>query len=671
MTAVDEPQIASGFRRLFEPLTIGNFTVRNRIVNTSHGTGLRDERDLRYLQERARGGVGLMGVHAAHGLYNYAIGPGPYREAPEWDEKALSPVSREGIAYYDRMVIPHLRKRAEVIHAEGARCFAQVFNLGAGRHQQALSAAFGPSAVADPYEAAVPHPLTSAEIEEIVEGFAHGIRRVREAGFDAAEIHGAHGYLVNEFLSPYYNRRSDRWGGSLEGRVQIVVDIVAAARRLVGADFPIGIRIGVDGDGERRGITVEELGQVGRLLTSHVQYISVSGGSYSGLGDGFEGAYVSPWYREPAFNGPAAASVKRNATVPVFVTGRINDPSIAESILAEGTADMVGMVRALIADPELPNKARQGRSLEIRMCLGLSECHAIGGHRVPVTCAVNAAAAREAEMEIVPAPASKRVVVVGAGPAGLEAARVAALRGHDVYLCDQARHIGGLPRVLAMDPNRRNLLDHSAYFETVLKELPVTFMLGNTVTAEELVEFAPDAVVVATGGVPIVPDGPGLESPGVLQALDVLKGVPVPSERVVVVGGFDSRLGPPTIAELLADQGKEVTLISEQFDFAHGVEDGTRFPLMHRLANKKVVVRLTSKLIAVEKTDAVIEHTLTREQFRQEDVTVVLACGMAPNDTLARQLEGRVPDVHLLGDALAPRRIMHATIEGARAAMEI
>jgi 2,4-dienoyl-CoA reductase-like NADH-dependent reductase (Old Yellow Enzyme family)/thioredoxin reductase len=671
MTAVSAHRAETGFRRLFEPLVIGNFTVRNRIVNTSHGTGLRDDRDLRYLQERARGGVGLMGVHAAHGLYSYAIGPGQPKQSPEWDEKALSPVSAEGIAFYDNVVIPHLAKRAEVIHAEGARCFAQVFNLGAARHQQAMIPVFGPSAVPDPYEAAVPHPLTAAEIEEIIEGFAHGIRRVRAAGFDAAEIHGAHGYLVNQFLSPYFNRRTDRWGATRPGRVQIVADIVSAARKLVGDDFPIGIRIGVDGDGAKRGITIEELGQIAALLTPHVQYISVSGGSYSGLGDGFEGAYVSPWLREPAFNAAAAASVKQRSTVPVFVTGKITDPSIAEGILADGTADMVGMVRALIADPELPNKAREGRSLEIRMCLGLSECHAIGRHRVPVTCAVNASAAREAEMQIVPAAVRRRVVVVGSGPAGLEAARVAALRGHDVYLCDQSREIGGLPRVLARGEGRSNLRDHSAYFETVLKSLPITFLLGNAVVAEELAEFGPDVVVVATGGLPMVPDVPGIGSSHVVQGLDLLRGAPVQSDRVVVVGGHDNQLGPPTIAEFLADQGKKVTLLSEQFDFAHGVEDGTRFPLLHRLANKKVTVRLTTKLVSVTGTGAIAENTLTRDRARLDDTAVVLACGMIPNDRLALELEGKVPEIHLVGDALAPRRIMHATVEGARVAMGI
>jgi thioredoxin reductase len=446
--------------------------------------------------------------------------------------------------------------------------------------------------------------------------------------------------------------------------------IIETARTMVGPDFPIGIRVGVDGDGTHRGLTIDELAEVCRLLGSHVAYISVSGGSYSGFGDGMELAYVSPWYKEPGFNVAAAAAVKAVVDVPVFVTGRIADAALAESILAEGAADMIGMVRALIADPELPNKARAGRVEEIRMCLGMSECHAIGPHRVPVTCAVNAAAAREAEMEIAPAEVQKTVVVVGAGPAGMEAARVAALRGHHVYLADARRAIGGTPAVLALDPNRRNLRDHATYFETQLRRLGVVFMLGNEVTADELVEFAPDAVIVATGGRPLVPDVPGIEGPNVVHALDVLRGAPT-APRVVVVGGLDKHLGPPTVAELLADQGKEVELVSEQFDFAQGVEDGTRLALFQRLRTKGVRVSVLHKLCSIGEHSVVVTDTFSRQDRRIDGASVVLACGLVPDDRLARALEGRVPDVHVVGDALAPRRMMHATLEGARAAMAI
>ncbi len=674
MTAVESPAAATGFRRLFEPLRIGTFEVRNRIVNTTHGTALSEPRDLRYLQERARGGVGLMGVHASHGIYSYAVGPAPYSRTPEWDQRFPSPVSSEGIAYFDDAVIPSLRRRAEVIHAEGARVFGQVFHLGAAPHQESIAPAIAPSAVADPYEALSPHPLTEEEIDELVLAFAHAIRRVAEAGLDAAEIHGAHGYLVNQFLSPYFNRRDDRWGGSRENRVRFSLAIVAAAREMLGPDFTIGIRIGVDGDGAGRGLTVEEQAEIARLLAPHVAWISVSGGSYSGLGDGFEGAYVSPWYREPAFNVPASTLVKRCAgEVPVFVTGRIVDPSIAESILAEGAADMVGMVRALVADPELPNKARQGRADEVRMCLGMSECHYIGMHRVPMTCAVNAAAGREAEMAITPAAVSRTVLVVGAGPAGMEAARVAALRGHRVYLCDRERALGGTPRILARDPNRRNLRDHAVYFERELRRLGVELLLGEAVTADAVVEFAPDVVVVATGGRPLIPDALGVDQPNVVTALAVLRGDATVQGRAVVVGGLDNHVGAPTVAEFLADQGVEVEFLSEQMDFAHGAEDGTRLPLMHRMLTKGVRVSMLHRLWRVGDGGCEVMQTFTRETRRVDDCTVVLACGLVADDTLARHLRGSGSDIemHVVGDSLAPRRMMHATVEGARVGMAL
>ncbi|HXA29697.1 MAG TPA: FAD-dependent oxidoreductase [Candidatus Angelobacter sp.] len=672
MTAVESrAAVATGFRRLFEPLRIGNFEVRNRIVNTTHGTALGEARDLGYLQARARGGVGLMGVHASHGIYSYAVGPAPESRAPEWDHRYPSPVTAAGIAYFDDAVIPSLRKRAAVIQAEGARCFGQVFHLGAAPHQESISPAVAPSAVADPYEALSPHPLSEEEIGELIVAFAHAIRRVAESGLDAAEIHGAHGYLVNQFFSPYFNRRTDSWGGSRENRVRFALAIVREARALVGPDFPIGIRVGVDGDGAARGLSIEELAEVGALLSPHVAWVSVSGGSYSGLGDGFEGAYVSPWYREPGFNVPASLLMKRAVDVPVFVTGRIVDPSIAEGILADGAADMVGMVRALIADPELPNKAREGRADEVRMCLGMSECHYIGMHRVPMTCAVNAEAGREAELAIVPAAASRTVLVIGAGPAGMEAARVAALRGHRVYLCDRERALGGTPRILARDPNRRNLRDHAVYFERELRRLGVELLLGEEVTADTVVEFGADAVVVATGGLPLIPDVPGVGEANVVTGLALLRGDASVAARAVVVGGLDNHIGAATIAEFLADQGVEVEFLSEQMDFAHGAEDGTRLPLMQRMLSKGVRVSMLHRLVAVSGGGCEVVQTFTRSARRVDDCTVVLACGMVANDGLAGELRGAVAELHVVGDSLAPRRVMHATVEGARVGMAL
>ena len=664
---------ATYFPRLFEPLGLGGVTIHNRIVNTTHSSSLPQDRDLAYLQHRARGGVALMGLSGGPGVLAYSLGPGTAGGVYEWDRKPPSPLTSEGVAYYDGLAIPYLEARAKVIHAEGAHCFAQVAHGGAAQHWPTMTPALGPSNVPDPYDAHVPHALSETEVEELIFTFAQGIRRVRDAGVDLAEIHGAHGYMLMQFLSPHFNRREDAWGGTREKRVRIVREIIAAARRLVGSEFPIGLRLGYEGFGQGRGINLDEACGIARLLAPHVAYISVSGGSYSGFGDGFEGAYVSPWYREPAYNAEAAAAVREAAGgVPVLVTGRIADASIAEALIREGAADMVGMVRALIADPDLPNKARAGQAGEIRMCLGLSECHHIGRSRVAVTCAVNAAAGREAEMAVTPAEVRKTVLVIGAGPAGLEASRVAALRGHKVYLCDEASELGGTVRVLARDPNRRNLLDQAAFFETALAPLDVELVLGHRVSADYVAGFEADAVIVATGAQPIIPEIPGLPGdPRVVTALQVLRGEVEVGARALVVGGADNHLAAPTLADYLAELGCEVELASEQVDFAAGGEDGVRFALLKRLKNKRVRLSLCTRLAELDGGVARLVDTFSGEVREVLDVTVVLACGMRPDDRLYRELHGRVAALQLVGDALAPRRIMHATVEGARAALAI
>lgn len=663
----------AAMRRLFEPLDLGSFMVRNRIVWPTHNPRLSDERELDYLARRAEGGVGLIGLQASQGVIQYAIGPGTPGRLGEWDRKPPSSVTSEGVAFYDDLVIPRIRARAEVIHEREAHCFAQVAHPGAARHWAAIDPAIGPSQIPDPYDGPIPHAMSEEVIEELIFSFAHAIRRIAEAGVDAAEIHGAHGYLVQQFLSPYSNRRKDRWGGSLENRVRFVREIIAAARKFVG-DFPIGLRLGFEGYGEGQGLTPNLATETAIQLAPELAYLSISGGSYSGLSDGFTGGYVSPWYREPAYNADVAAKVRSRVQIPVLLTGRIADAALADSLIAEESADLIGMVRALIADPDLPKKAKAGRDIHIRMCLGLSECHHAGKHRVAMTCAVNAASGREAELAIEPAAEPKTVVVVGAGPAGLEAARVAAIRGHQVYLGDENRQIGGTPRLLARDPARHNLLDHAAFFEAALPQLSIELLLGHRVDVDDIEQFGADVVILATGSRSAVPEIPGLESwrgTRVLTDREVLAGGSLPSEHVLVVTGIDQSVAGPSLADHLAERGHRVSLVSELADFAPGVEDTTRLTLLQRLKRRHVSIEGTSRLRKYDESGASIVDTFTQERRHVPDVSVVLAAGAVSDDSLYRELKARGIACQVIGDALAPRRIMHATIEGARAGVTI
>ncbi|MET0829779.1 MAG: FAD-dependent oxidoreductase [Microbacterium sp.] len=646
--------------------------MRNRIVNTTHRSGLSDRRDLAYLARRAQGGAGLIGLRGSQGVAEYLLGPGSPGGGGEWDRLPPRPSSADGVAYYDAVVIPPLRERADALRALGARTFAQVAHGGASVSWPQISPAIGPSTVPDSFDARIPHALTDEQIQQLVLVFAHGIRRIHAAGVDAAEIHAAHGYLVMQFLSPHYNRRTDRWGGSVDNRLRFLREIIAAARTMTDGEIPIGLRLGYDGDGSGRGITIDGAVEIARAVADDLAYISVSGGTSTGVADGQDGAYVSPWYRPPAYNADAAAALRAAVDVPILVTGRIADAALADSLIADGTADLIGMVRGLIADPDLPAKAQSGRPSEIRMCLGLSECHHIGRFDVPVTCAVNAASGREDEIAITPADRKKVVAVVGAGPAGMEAARVAALRGHTVYLGDSHRHLGGTVALLGRDPNRRNLRDHAAFFEAVLPRLGVEMLLGHTVTADDILAFEADAVILATGGRPRVPEIDGFDQVrGTLTALDVLEGRMPNTERVIVYGGVDNDVGPPTIAEFLADAGHVVSLVCEQPDFAAGAEDATRFALLQRLKRKAVDIAQTARVTRIDALGATILDTFTRAEWRVDDVTLVIACGQTPADELHTQLAERGVSCELIGDALAPRRIMHATLEGARAALAI
>ncbi len=653
------------YPRLFEPLPLGPYELRNRVLMTVHG-GLRAERNVRYYEDRAAGGVGMMIVPgASRGVQDYSAGFGVFQpeHALEFAAVAPDPASAQGIAYFDAEVTPALRALADAAHRHGTVILAQIYHLGAARGSGEFPPTIAPSAIRDDEDRSVPHELDEAEIATLVTAFGHAARRAREAGMDGVELHGAHGYLINQFLSPWTNRRTDRYGGSVENRARFLHEIVAAVDELAGQDFPVGLRINatdlVDG-----GMTVAEAIATVDGLADRLLYVSVSSGNTTGLkGGGVALAYASPWLAPLGHNADLAAEVRRAVNLPVAVAGRILEPEQAEQLLAEGSCDIVGMARALLADPQWPSKTRTGRARDIRPCISNNDCHG-RGHML---CAVNPFATREAELALVPADRAREVLVVGGGPAGTEAARVAAERGHQVRLYEREPWLGGQARTMALDPDRSRLAEWLRYQERQLAAAGVAVHLGEELDAAAVAALAPEVVVQATGGRPVIPDIPGLDAARVHTVDSVLCGTADLGARVLVVGALEDHMRPLTIADLLARRGHAVTLASQLMSIGQGVEKRTLHQLLKRLMTAGVTLLPMTAVTEIDGDNARTRHVVTGTSGEIETDSVVLACGSRAADELRPALATLGIRPVLIGDCLSPRQIAHAILDGARA----
>ncbi|HEY2302533.1 MAG TPA: FAD-dependent oxidoreductase, partial [Acidimicrobiales bacterium] len=393
-----------------------------------------------------------------------------------------------------------------------------------------------------------------------------------------------------------------------------------------------------------------------------------SGGNYTGLRHGVGLAYVAPAYAGEGVNVAAARRVREAVDVPVMVAGRFTDLRRAARALEEGAADMIGLTRALIADPRIVAKARRGDFGAITPCIGGNECH----YGRQVTCAVNPAAGREDELEIRRSLSPTGVLVVGGGPAGMECARVAVQRGHRVTLVDENDRLGGTLAVLAMDSNRAEFAGYVASMTRQLADLGVAVELGRRLSADDAVARRPAVIVIATGAGEHLPDVPGADPSSVVTALQVLRGERPIGQRVVVVGGLDDHLPPLTVSDYLAEQGRAVTLLAETDGIGVGIELASRFALIRRLLEKGVVLERLTALRSIGPGWIEVRNTFTNQRRRIDGVdTVVASCGRRSRTELADELRGRVPALHVIGDSLAPRRMVNATLDGARIAAAI
>lgn len=639
-------ETTESYPHLFSPGRIGSVEIRNRIVQLPMGSGMIEHgritpADLTFLEERAVGGVGLVitGAAAVHETTQF-----PIRVLLEaWDEGNVG----------------NMRERVEAIQNHGAKTFSQLIHLG--RESPGGMGAFapmGPSAIASPRSTDLPHEMTVEEIHMIVDAFARSAANCKEAGYDGIEISGGHGYLVAQFLSTASNRRLDAYrGDTTDGRIRFLVEIVEAIRSKCGEDYPVGVRLSAE-EQTPDGLTLEDTLEIvdGLQRIAPLDYFSIT--------TGMRGAYVKDSSWNEGFALGLAEAVKQGVDVPVIAAGRIRQPELGERALAAGQADFIGLGRALIADANWVDKARSDRSPEIRPCIGLAQdCRRGEGL---LGCAINARAGREAIWELPRrAPKAKKVVVAGAGPGGLEMARIAAESGHDVVLFERATRTGGQLRAAAAGPTREELVDFVFYLERELARLGVPIHLATEATEDLVLAHSPDLVVVATGASPQAPDFSFDEAARVITVWDLLGGsVKELPRRAVVLDDATGFWHGVSAAEYLAERGVAVDLLTPGRAIGLTIPHESVAGALQRLRANGVNLRPLTTIKSVQGTTVQLFDTLTGESSeRLEADLVVVRTHLGVNDELARVLDGKVPSVACIGDCVSPRRLSHAVAD--------
>jgi len=643
--------MSGDFKRLFEPGQIGEMQVKNRIIMPPMGTGYHDkggyvsQRLIDYLEARAKGGVGLIIVEVT---------------APSLECN----ISGYQLTLGDDSYIPGFRELADVVHRHGTKIAVQLQH-SSWEIRNGERAQVGPSAVMVParvmgVSGTPPHELTPDEISERVLWFAAAAGRAKEAGLDGVEVHGAHQYLVASFLSPSTNQRTDKYGGTAEKRAEFMIEIIQAIRETVGPGYPVWPRLNGQEFGFEDGLTIEQTRQtVPMFIEAGADAIHVSG--YGA----FSFAIRSPICDIPGYQIPLAEEVKKVSSVPVITVGRL-DTELGEQILNQGKADFIAIGRRLMADPELPNKAAAGRMDEITPCINCMDCI-----ERPVTegrgtaCAVNAVMGHEREYQIQPVDKAKKVIVVGGGPTGMEAARVATLRGHRVVLYEKSSRLGGQLIVAALPPFKEEIALLTKYMSDQVAKAGVDIRVNTEVTPEVITKDTPDAVIIAVGATPIIPEMPGVNNPNVVIAQDVLAGKEV-GQNVVIIGG--GMVGCET-GHFLVEKGKNVTIVEMLKRMANDMSPMVRRRLLDGLRAKEVAMITSTTCEEIIENNVVVTTEEKKEEIPAD--SIILAVGYQPDNTLYQALEGKVPEVYCIGDAAKPQRIREAINDGYRAGLSV
>ena len=657
--------MAQRFPLLFSPFQLGKHALQSRIVATGHAAQFYDKQKLPtedygyYLRERAKGGAGMVTLGSC------VVHPTSTYESMNWDDS----------------IIPRYRVIADLVHQFPVPVLAQLSHNGrrSGVQQREkldgdwLSVA--PSAVPTPafsYVQAMPHEMSTDEVEEIVTAFGAAAGRAREGGLDGVELPVGYGALVAQFLHDQSNRRTDKYGGgTVVERMTFLCEVLRAMREAIGPDLLLGVRI--SDDLVSYSIDYEDSKTMAPLLeaTGLLDYINVWIGHT--LDKAVFWAHSAPYYHAPGEFSDRPAGIKQLVSLPVIGIGRINTPALAERMLAEGKMDLVGMVKELIADPHCPNKAKEGRVEDIRMCIAcVQSCVGRQNLALPITCIYNPVTGHEKQWaDLGPASVQKKVVVVGGGPAGMEAARVAAERGHQVVLFEKSERLGGQVKLVMKTPMRHSFEEIIRFGEKQLPKLGVEIRLGVEASVDNILAENPQAVVVATGSEPYLPEIPGAEGRNVLNVDDVLNGAET-GERVVIV---DTQGTAPAsvVAEFLADQGKQVEIVTGLNWVGSYIPAPVWNHLYERLLGKGVIMSPMTGVTRIGEDSVEVYHVVNPDITRTiESVdTVVMATGGKANDALYQELKGKVEGLHAVGDSAQPRDIEMATYNAHKVAVAL
>jgi 2,4-dienoyl-CoA reductase-like NADH-dependent reductase (Old Yellow Enzyme family)/thioredoxin reductase len=636
------------FQRLFTPLKIRGVELKNRIVMTPvqvnfSTDGNSNDRYKEFFGLRARSGASLIMVE-------------PVLVDRTQDMRVLSLVE-------DRF-IPRLAELVETIHSNGALTGIQLNHLGRQGDlilKEGDPPLVAPSPIPWSPRSTVPKELTQDEIKEVVEKYADVAVRVKKAGFDLVEIHGAHGYLVSEFLSPLSNKRTDEYGGDAKGRARFAIEIIKRIREKLGDEFPISIRIN-GADNIPGGLVLEDTKAIAPLLVEGgVDMISISAGA-----NGSYPTIVPGCETPPACYVPFAQGVKSVVDVPVLGGGCISDLDLAEEVVEAGKVDLVAITRAFIADPEFIQKTLEEKTSDIRKCVRCNTCidNSMYGSLI---CLVNPEAGREAEFKLKPADKPKTVMIIGGGLAGLETARVAASRGHQVSVYEQGDKLGGQWLLAAVPPHKgifNSLLD---YLTGQVQKLGVEVESNKKITLSDVEEKNPDALVIATGATALIPSIPGVDQGNVITAQEVLQGYDNIKNRVLIIGGGAVGL---EIAELLLEKGKDVTVVEMLNKIGQGMGATVRWNLINRLRKKEIKTFTSTQVNEISHHGITVTTDGHKEGWAGFD-TIVLAVGMTSRNELADEIREKVKEVHVIGDAVDPRRGVDAMREAAEVGRKI